>query len=41
MLTSGVMDVFERKREKGVKVCLGTDCSGGYSYHILDAIRMV
>jgi len=38
-LKSGVCDV-QRLRAAGVKVGLGTDCSGGYSPSLLNAMRM-
>lgn len=39
-LKSGMMDV-QRVRSKGVKVGLGTDCSGGYAASIVDSMRSV
>ena len=38
-LKSGVCDV-RRLRRAGVKVGLGTDCSGGFSPSMLDSMRM-
>ena len=37
-LKSGYCDVL-RLRDSGVKVGLGTDCSGGYSSSIMDSMR--